>query len=114
MLLDGVNHIAWISKDAGRLGRFYERVFDAVIGPTRPHGPGETMTVIDLGPATQLNVLPAAALRIGDLEKHAQMNRSCADWQSGSVGYRRPITTARAATGTARPATTCPYPSLLE
>jgi hypothetical protein len=33
MLLDGVNHIAWISKDADRLGRFYERVFDAVIGP---------------------------------------------------------------------------------
>jgi catechol 2,3-dioxygenase-like lactoylglutathione lyase family enzyme len=56
MLLDGVNHIAWISKDAGRLGRFYERVFEAVIGPTRPHGPGETMTVIDVGPAAQLNV----------------------------------------------------------
>jgi hypothetical protein len=48
MLLDGVTHIAWISKDAGRLGRFDERVFDAVIGPTRPHGPGETMTVIDM------------------------------------------------------------------
>ena len=56
MLLDGVNHIAWISKDAGRLGRFYEQVFGAVVGPTRGHGPGETMTVIDIGPATQLNV----------------------------------------------------------
>ncbi|HEY3649650.1 MAG TPA: VOC family protein [Streptosporangiaceae bacterium] len=56
MLLDGVNHIAWISKDVGRLGRFYEHVFDAVVGPTRGHGPGETMTVIDIGPATQLNV----------------------------------------------------------
>jgi catechol 2,3-dioxygenase-like lactoylglutathione lyase family enzyme len=56
MLLDGVNHIAWISKDAGRLGCFYERVFDAVIGTTRSHGPGETMTVIDIGPATQLNI----------------------------------------------------------
>jgi len=29
MLLDGANHIAWISKDVGRLGRFYETVFDA-------------------------------------------------------------------------------------
>src|ERR1022692_3833053 len=56
MLLDGVNHIAWMSRDAGRLGRFYEQVFDAVVGPTRGHGPGETMTVIDIGPATQLNV----------------------------------------------------------
>ncbi len=56
MLLDGVNHIAWISKDVERLGRFYERVFDAVVGPTRDHGPGETMTVIGIGPATELNV----------------------------------------------------------
>jgi catechol 2,3-dioxygenase-like lactoylglutathione lyase family enzyme len=56
MLLDGVNHIAWVSKDAERLGRFYEQVFDAVVGPTRGHGPGETMTVIDIGPATKLNV----------------------------------------------------------
>lgn len=51
-----MNHIAWISNDVERLGRFYERVFDAVIRPTRDHGPGETMTVIDVGPATQLNV----------------------------------------------------------
>ena len=56
MLLDGVNHVAWISKDVARLGAFYEHVFNAVVGPTRPHGPGETMTVIDIGPATQLNV----------------------------------------------------------
>ena len=56
MLVDGVNHIAWISKDVDRLGRFYETVFDAVVGPTRNHGPGETMTVIDIGPATQLNI----------------------------------------------------------
>ena len=51
----------------------------------------------------------------GDLERHAQMHRSCA--RTGRVqawGYRRPITTARAATGTARPAATCRYPSLLE
>ncbi len=32
MLLDGVNHIALLSKDVERLGRFYERVFDAVVG----------------------------------------------------------------------------------
>ena len=24
MLLEGVNHVAWISKDAARLGDFYE------------------------------------------------------------------------------------------
>ena len=37
MLLDGVNHIAWISKDVARLGRFYAEVFDAEVGP-----PGRT------------------------------------------------------------------------
>lgn len=52
MLLDGVNHIAWISKDVAQLGRFYAEVFDADVGPSRPHGenPGETMTVIRIGP----------------------------------------------------------------
>lgn len=51
LLLDGVNDIAWISKNAARLG-FYADVFDAEVGPTRPHGenPGETMTVLRIGP----------------------------------------------------------------
>ena len=59
MLLDGVNHIAWISKDAERLKAFYARVFDADVGPTRAHGdkPGETMTVIRVGPHTELNIV---------------------------------------------------------
>lgn len=52
MLRDGVNHIARISRNVARLGRFYAEVFDAEVGPTRPHGenPGETMTVIRIGP----------------------------------------------------------------
>jgi hypothetical protein len=59
VLLDGVNHIAWISKDAERLKAFYARVFDADVGPTRAHGdkPGETMTVIRIGPHTELNIV---------------------------------------------------------
>lgn len=56
MLLDGVNHVAWLSKDVARLGRFYTEVFDAEVGPTRDHGPGETMTTIRIGPHTELNV----------------------------------------------------------
>ena len=40
MLLDGVNHAAWISKDAARLGAFCEHVFEAAAGPARPRGPG--------------------------------------------------------------------------
>jgi catechol 2,3-dioxygenase-like lactoylglutathione lyase family enzyme len=62
MLLDGVNHVAWLSKDVERLGRFYADVFEAEVGPTRPHGqePGETMTVIRIGPHTELNIFVIA------------------------------------------------------
>jgi catechol 2,3-dioxygenase-like lactoylglutathione lyase family enzyme len=58
MLLDGINHIAWISQDAARLGRFYAEVFDADVGPTRPHGQddNETMTIVRVGPHTELNI----------------------------------------------------------
>ncbi|MGB0437895.1 MAG: VOC family protein [Mycobacterium sp.] len=59
MLLDGINHIAWISKDIARLSRFYAEVFEAEVGPTRAHGesPGETMTMIRVGPHTMLNIV---------------------------------------------------------
>jgi catechol 2,3-dioxygenase-like lactoylglutathione lyase family enzyme len=79
MLLDGVNHIAWISGDVDRLGRFYERVFDAVVGPTRPHGPGETMTVIDIGPATQLNVFV--------IDGNTEADRQTPMWGRGRIDH---------------------------
>ncbi len=79
MLLDGVNHIAWISRDADRLGRFYQRVFEAVIGPTRPHGPGETMTVIDIGPATQLNVFV--------IDGNTEADRQTPMWGRGRIDH---------------------------
>jgi hypothetical protein len=79
MLLDGVNHIAWISRDVDRLGRFYQRVFDAVIGPTRPHGPGETMTVIDIGPATQLNVFV--------IDGNSEADRQTPMWGRGRIDH---------------------------
>jgi len=56
MLLDGVNHVAWLTNDSTRLGDFYRDVFEAGVLPTRDHGPGEKMTVIDIGPSTSLNI----------------------------------------------------------
>jgi hypothetical protein len=38
VLVDGVNHIAWISKDVARLRRFYQDVLDAEVGPTQGDG----------------------------------------------------------------------------
>jgi len=81
MLLDGVNHIAWISKDVARLGRFYAEVFDAEVGPTRPHGqgPGETMTVIRVGPHTELNIFV--------IEGNTEADRQTPMWGRGRIDH---------------------------
>ena len=81
MLLDGVNHIAWLSTDVERLGRFYAEVFDAEVGPTRPHGqePGETMTVIRIGPHTELNVFVIAG--------NPEADRQTPMWGRGRIDH---------------------------
>jgi catechol 2,3-dioxygenase-like lactoylglutathione lyase family enzyme len=58
VLLDGINHLAVISKDVDQLRAFYAEVFEAEVGPTEPHGDvgDETMTTIRIGPHTELNV----------------------------------------------------------
>jgi catechol 2,3-dioxygenase-like lactoylglutathione lyase family enzyme len=58
VLLDGINHLAVISKDIDQLRAFYAEVFEAEVGPTEPHGDvgDETMTTIRIGPHTELNV----------------------------------------------------------
>ena len=81
MLLDGVNHIAWISKDVARLGRFYAEVFDAQVGPTRDHGelPGETMTTITIGPRTELNIVT--------IEGNTEPDRQTPMWGRGRIDH---------------------------
>jgi catechol 2,3-dioxygenase-like lactoylglutathione lyase family enzyme len=81
VLLDGVNHIAWLSKDVARLGRFYQEVFDAEVGPTRPHGqrPGETMTVIRIGPHTELNIFV--------IEGNTEADRQTPMWGRGRIDH---------------------------
>lgn len=81
MLLNGVNHIAWISQDIARLGRFYAAVFDAEVGPTRPHGqdPGETMTVIKIGPHTELNIVT--------IEGNHEPDRQTPMWGRGRIDH---------------------------
>ena len=57
MLLQGMDHVATITGDSDRLQRFYIDNFDAVVesdGPEYPGGP--RLTVINIGPATELNV----------------------------------------------------------
>ena len=81
MLLDGIHHIALITHDAGRLGRFYADVFDADVGPTRPHGEQgeETMTVITIAPGTELNVFT--------IPSSAEADRQTPMWHRGRLDH---------------------------
>ena len=56
MLLDGVNHVAVLTKDTERLHAFYREVFDASVSHDAPAGPGMRLSFIDIGPHTELNV----------------------------------------------------------
>ena len=55
MLLNGVNHVALLTSDTGRLVRFYEEVFGATATPAGDEAEGLTMTFISIG-AAELNV----------------------------------------------------------
>lgn len=57
MLTDGIDHVATITNDGDRLKDFYADVFDATVesdGPEYPGGP--RMIILNVGPATELNV----------------------------------------------------------
>ena len=56
MLLDGVNHVAVLTKDTDRLQAFYRDMFDATISHDQRPEDGMRLSFIDLGPHTELNV----------------------------------------------------------
>jgi catechol 2,3-dioxygenase-like lactoylglutathione lyase family enzyme len=81
MLLNGINHIALISKDIDALRAFYTEVFDAEVGPTKPHGDqgDETMTTIRIGPHTELNVFT--------IEGNSEPDRQKPMWGRGRLDH---------------------------
>lgn len=56
MLLDGVNHVAVLTRDTDRLSRFYQDVFDAPAARTIEQQPGFRLSLIDIGDGRELNV----------------------------------------------------------
>jgi len=59
VLLKGLNHVAVITNDAGRLNAFYQEVFDAEIlrdGSEFPGGTGPRLSIIKIGDWSELNV----------------------------------------------------------
>jgi catechol 2,3-dioxygenase-like lactoylglutathione lyase family enzyme len=57
VLLNGVNHVAILTKDIDRLRAFYAEVFESTVSHQVEVGDdGATLTMIDVGPFTELNV----------------------------------------------------------
>lgn len=56
MLLDGVNHVAVLTRDTERLSRFYTDVFDAPPARTIEQQAGFMVSLIDIGDGRELNV----------------------------------------------------------
>lgn len=59
MLTDGLHHVALLTADTERLQTFYREVFEAEVlrdGPETPEKQDVRMTVIRVGPTSELNV----------------------------------------------------------
>ena len=56
MLLNGVNHVAILTRDSDRLQAFYRDVFDATVSGDRTEQPGVRLSFVDIGPTAELNV----------------------------------------------------------
>jgi len=56
VLLDGINHVGMLTNDTARLVQFYEEVFEAKVSHVEQMGDQGTLTLIDIGPRTELNV----------------------------------------------------------
>ena len=56
MLLNGVNHVAILTNDSDRLHAFYREVFDATVSNNFAAGEDVRLSMIDIGPAHELNV----------------------------------------------------------
>ena len=70
-VLDGVNHIAILTRDMDRFIRFYQEAFDAtVVHDNRTHGGhvGERMVILALGGQSAFNVFEVP----GNTQAHVQ------------------------------------------
>ena len=59
MLTNGLNHVAFLTGDMDRLHAFYREVFEAKVlsdGQETPDSHGVRMSVIEIGPQSELNV----------------------------------------------------------
>jgi catechol 2,3-dioxygenase-like lactoylglutathione lyase family enzyme len=60
VLLDGINHVAVLTADTDRLVAFYTDVFEATEDGTLQDQDGFRLTLIKIGPSSELNVFQIA------------------------------------------------------
>lgn len=60
MLLAGVNHVAILTKNTDRLHAFYREVFDAKVSADKSEAEGIRLSMVDVGPHSELNVFEVA------------------------------------------------------
>lgn len=60
MLLAGVNHVAILTKNTDRLHAFYREVFDAKVSADHAEAEGIRLSMVDVGPNSELNVFEVA------------------------------------------------------
>ena len=90
MLLTGVNHVALLTHDTGRLVAFYREVFDAEIGAHLEEFDGAIqLTFIRIGPAAELNVFQIE----GNTE--ADRRRRCSAGAASTTSACKPPPPAR-------------------
>jgi catechol 2,3-dioxygenase-like lactoylglutathione lyase family enzyme len=67
MLLDGLNHVAILTNDTDRLHSFYTEVFDATVQAVGAEvEPGLRMSIVHIGPHSELNVFEIDGNREAD------------------------------------------------
>ena len=79
MLLNGVNHVAIVTKDTDRFHAFYAEVFGAtVMNDTSPE-PGTRLSFVDIGPFNELNVF--------ELEGNTEADRQTPMFGRGRIDH---------------------------
>ncbi len=79
MLLDGVNHVALLTRDTDRLSRFYTEVFDAPPARTIEQQPGFRLSLIDIGTGRELNVF--------EIDENSEADRQTPMFQRGRLDH---------------------------
>ena len=60
VLLDGINHVAVLTADTDRLTTFYADMFEATVDGEVREGDGFRLTLVKVGPNSELNVFEIA------------------------------------------------------